>query len=74
MPIFEQIRYTRHALERMDERRVSRADVELALRIGEGRPGKRGTWIYELGSWRVVAAEEDGSARIITVVRLRGRK
>lgn len=74
MPIFEHIEYTRHAMERMDERGISHADVELTLRIGEGRPGKRGTWIYELGSWRVVTMEVGNSARIITVVRLRGRK
>jgi hypothetical protein len=73
VPIFETILYTRHALERMGERGIGRADVELTLRIGEGRPGKRDTWIYELGSWRVIIVEEKDSARVITVVRLRGR-
>lgn len=74
MPIFERIHYTEHALDRMRERGVSRADVELTLRIGEGRPGKHETWIYELGPWRVIVVEEVDSARVITVVRLRGRK
>ena len=72
MPIFEPIDYTRHALQRMQERGIGRDDVELTLRIGEGRPGKQGTWIYELGKWRVITVELGETARVITVVRLRG--
>jgi hypothetical protein len=74
VPLFEHITYTQHASDRMVERGISRDDVELMLRIGEGRPGKRGIWLYELGAWRVVTMEADGSARIITVIRLRGRE
>jgi hypothetical protein len=58
----------------MDERGIRRDDVELTLRIGEGRPGKRGTWVDELGALRIITVESNDSARVITVLRLRGRK
>lgn len=78
MPQFETIEYTVHALERMRDRRVSHEDVEITLQFGEGRPGKAGTWVYELQSGskvgtRVVVAESNGNARVITVIRLRRR-
>lgn len=50
MPEYDSIEFTHHALERMQERRISREDVQLVLRLGEGRPGKRGTWLYEMRS------------------------
>lgn len=74
MPVFDAITYTRHARERMDERRIRREDVELTLRTGEGRPGRHDTWIYESGRYRVVIAEEDGTALVLTVIRLRGKR
>lgn len=74
MPIYETIAYTRHARERMDERRIHREDVELALRVGEGRPGKQGTWIFEAGPLRVIVREQNGTAIVITVMRLKGKR
>lgn len=58
----------------MDERRIRRTDVEFTLRAGEGRPGKLDTWIYESGRYRVVIAEDHGTALVLTVIRLRGRR
>jgi len=74
MPVFDAITYTRHARERMDERRIRREDVEFTLRTGEGRLGRHDTWIYESGRYRVVIAEEDGTALVLTVIRLRGKR
>lgn len=74
MPVFDKIVYTEHARERMAERRIRLEDVEFTLRNGEGRPGKAGSWIYESGRYRVAIAEEAGIARVLTVVRLRGRR
>lgn len=73
MPVFDEITYTQHARERMTERRIRREDVEFTLRTGDGRPGRHGTWIYESGRYRIVIAEEGDTARVLTVVRLRGR-
>jgi hypothetical protein len=73
MPLFDAIEYTWHARRQMQARRISEADVDLVLRVGEGRPGRHGKWIFELGHVRVVVVEYEGSARIITVVRLRGQ-
>ena len=74
MPIFEKIVYTTHALDRMDERRIRREDVEFTLRNGEGRPGKPGSWIVESSRYRIVFAEDGATARTLTVVRLRGKR
>jgi hypothetical protein len=74
LPVFDEITYTPHARERMEERRIRREDVEFTLRTGEGRPGKHGTWVYESGRYRVVVTEDHGAARVLTVIRLRGRR
>jgi|GEM_PF-2110185 len=74
MPVFDHIEYTRHATERMQERHITVQDVAFTLRTGEGRPGKQGTWIYESGRYRVVVAETGNTARVLTVVRLKGRR
>jgi hypothetical protein len=74
MPVYDKITYTQHARERVDERRIHREDVEYTLRTGEGRPGKHDSWIYESGRYRVVVTEDDGTALVLTVVRLRGRR
>ncbi|HWK80136.1 MAG TPA: DUF4258 domain-containing protein [Thermomicrobiales bacterium] len=74
MPIFDKIVYTIHAQERMAERRIRHDDVEFALRHGEGRPGKSGSWIIESGRYRIVIVEEGTTARVLTVVRLRGKR
>ncbi len=57
MPIFDGIVYTRHALDRMTQRRISREDVELTQRVGEGRPGTLGSWVYERGPYRVLTSQ-----------------
>ena len=74
MPIFEFVEYSTHAIERMRERRITRADVELVLRIAEGRPGESGTWVYERGHVRVIVAEHSTNAVVVTVVRLKGKR
>lgn len=74
MPVFESIRYTTHALERMAERRIRPEDVEFTLRTGEGRPGKNGSWIIESGRYRIAIAEEGTTAKVLTVIRLRGKR
>lgn len=76
MPEFEFIEYTRHARERMCDRRITPDEVEIALRFGDGRPGGSGTWVYELQSGsaagiRVIVKEFNSSARVVTVIRLR---
>ena len=55
----------------MKSRRFTEVDVDLVLRLGEGRPGNRGKWVFELGHIRVVVVEYESSARIITVIRLK---
>ncbi|MGC4192113.1 MAG: DUF4258 domain-containing protein [Thermomicrobiales bacterium] len=74
MPVFDTIISTEHARERMADRRIRREDVEFTLRNGEGRPGKLGSWIYEAGRYRVVVIDDGGTARVLTVIRLRGRR
>ena len=37
MPEFVSIRYTNHAVARMSQRKIVKADVELVLRIGKPR-------------------------------------
>lgn len=74
MPQYEMIGYTRHALARMAQRRIRHEDVELTLGIGDGRPGKRGTWVFEAGSIRVIVREHAHTATVITVIRLRGKR
>lgn len=74
MPAFERIEYTRHARERMEERRIRPEDVELTLRTGDGRPGKDDSWMYEWGQYRVFITEHDGVALVLTVIRLQGRR
>lgn len=72
MPEFERISFTRHALAQMRGRRISESDVLLALRHGEAVFDIIDQqWLVELGHIRVV--EYDDDARIVTVVRLRGR-
>lgn len=78
MPEYDSIEFTQHALERMQERRISEDDVRIILRFGEGRPGRRGTWQYEIRSasgsgTRVIVKEFEERARVITVIRLRKR-
>jgi hypothetical protein len=78
VPEYDSLEFTQHARERMQERRISADDVELTLRLGEGRPGARDTWVYEMRSVsgagiRVVIKEMDVIARVITVIRLRRR-
>jgi hypothetical protein len=71
MPVYSEITYSAHAERRMRKRRVSRADVTLVLRIGDGFPEEDGTWTYELGHIRVVIVERDTIAHVVTVIRLR---
>lgn len=74
VPEFERISFTRHALAQMRGRRISESDVLLALRHGEAVFDIIDQqWLVELGYIRVVVVEYDDDARIVTVVRLRGR-
>jgi hypothetical protein len=78
VPEYDSIEFTHHALERMQERRLSEEDIRHILRFGEGRPGRRGMWLYEMraasgAGTRVVVKEFGLSARVITVMRLRKR-
>jgi hypothetical protein len=72
MPTLAKITYTEHAQERMDERRICPEDVEFTLRNGVGSPGRNGSWIYASGRYRIVVADVGATARVLTVVRLRG--
>jgi uncharacterized protein YuzE len=68
VPEYDAIEFTHHALERMQERRLSEEDVRHILRFGEGRPGRRGMWLYEMqaasgAGTRVVVKELGSSAR-----------
>ncbi len=72
MPVFENVDYSVHAPRRMRRRRISKEDIEIVLRFGEGRPGEEETWIHELGHIRAVVVEYGSSARVVTVVRLKG--
>ncbi|MGI8483342.1 MAG: DUF4258 domain-containing protein [Thermomicrobiales bacterium] len=71
MPVFDAITYSTHAERRMRKRGLSRQDVELVLRIGEGFHDDDGTWVYELGSIRVVIDDRDATAHVVTVIRMR---
>lgn len=73
MPVFDAIIYSWHARQRMKQRHIAAKDVELTLRIGEGRPGDDETWIYELDDIRVIVMEDGLVAHIVTVIRLRSR-
>lgn len=72
MPQYDTIEYTEHARRRMERRGVRPEDVELVLRHGEGRPGPHGSWLFELGRWRVAVIESGNTARVLTVIRLKG--
>lgn len=71
MPAYETITYSRHAERRMRTRGLSRWDVELALRIGDGQLEDDGTWTYDLDRIRVVIVERGNTAHVVTVIRLR---
>ena len=76
MARFAWIIYTKHALQRMEHRRISRDDVEAALELGEGAIDEDDNLIYQLQTphgWtiRVVVADEGETARVITAMRLR---
>ena len=55
----------------MRKRSISRQDVELVLRIGEGHVEDDGKWLYELGHIQVVIVERGAAAHVVTVIRLR---
>lgn len=74
MPQFERISYSAHASLRMRQRRISREDVALVLRIGQGYEDENGSWVYELGRFRVVIQDREEEAHVITAIRLRGRQ
>lgn len=74
MPQYDAIDYTDHALRRMARRGMQPEDVELVLRQGEGRPGPQGSWLFELGRWRVAVIESGNTARVLTVIRLKGKR
>lgn len=74
MPIFDKITYTKHAERRMRERRITREDVEFALRNGEGRPGEQDDWVFEVGRHRIVIVESENTARVLTVIRRKGKR
>lgn len=73
MPEFESIRFTKHALSRMSERKLSQVDVELVIRTGESWIDDDGLWICELGQIRVVIREDQERGVVITAVKLKGR-
>lgn len=72
MPEFEYLRYTKHAILRMDQRKLSRIDVELTIRSGESWIDEDGLWVCELGQIRVIVREENEGGVVITALRLRG--
>lgn len=72
MPEFDSIRYTKHAVSRMNQRRILRTDVELVIRIGDSRIDEDGLWICDKGHIRVVVRDDDGIGIVITAVRLKG--
>ena len=74
MPEFESVHYTEHARRRMRQRRIPEAEVERVLRFGEGHPDQKDKWVYELDDTRVIIVESQSIARVITVVRLRGKR
>jgi hypothetical protein len=72
VPIFDRITYSSHASLRMRQRRVSADDVALVLRIGEGYEDEYGSWVYQLGRFRVVVLDQGSEAHVITVIKLKG--
>ena len=74
MPIYDAVEYSNHALYRMRRRRISKEDGELALRFGDCTEGDDNTLEYTLGRIRVVVAEYENDARVVTVIRLKGAR
>lgn len=72
MPEFDYLRFTSHAVERMNQRKISRADIELVLQVGEWYVNEEELLVCELGHVRVIVREEQGVGIIITAMRLRG--
>lgn len=72
MPEFDSIRYTAHAVVRMNQRKIARTDVELVLLMGESWIDEEGIWICELGHVRVVIRDDDGTGIVVTAIRLKG--
>jgi hypothetical protein len=56
------IRYTSHALERMDQRGASRQDVQAAL------SGASRCRAQPAGRWKVTGADRDGDELVVIVV------
>jgi hypothetical protein len=71
MPVFSNITYSKHVEQRLRKRRLSRPDVELVLRVGDGYPEDAGTRVYELDHIRVVIVERGTTAHVVTVIRMR---
>lgn len=71
MPAYDEITYSDHAVRRMRKRRISRQDVELVLRIGDGVLDDDGTWMYTLDRLTVVIVERGETAHVVTVMRMR---
>jgi hypothetical protein len=72
MPEFDSLRFTRHALARMSQRKISEVDIKLAIQAGESWLNEEEHWICELGHIRVIVREEEGVGIIITAMRLKG--
>lgn len=72
MPQFDSLRFTQHAIARMRQRKISRADVELVFDFGEWYLNEEELWVGELGHIRVIVREEQDVGIIITAMRLRG--
>lgn len=72
MPEFDSLRYTTHAISRMNQRKISRIDVELTLQRGESWINEDDLWVCELGHIRVIAREDQGVGIIITAMRVKG--
>lgn len=72
MPEFDYLRFTSHAVERMNQRKISRADIKLVLQVGEWYVNEEELLVCELGHVRVIVREEQGVGIIITAMRLRG--
>ena len=67
------IHYTRHAEARLQQRDVSKADVERAIRSGAWQPGEGGNWITrayfgERGSALDVVFVETGRGLTVLLV------
>lgn len=66
------MRFTRHALERMSQRKISELDVRLALQMGQSWINEDDHWVCELGHIRVIFREDNGDGVIITAIRAKG--